>query len=451
MLTFVGGGIVPGVSRATTVASENNVPQNADTVIIGGGIVGCMTALHLVERGMSVTICEKGVIGGEASCRAAGLIEYQHLAPIKMELVARSIKLWRRMYSQLNENIGFADRGVVTLFDGASDANAVTSWLDSIEGTAGIDARMLSKEEIQHLEPGIGDGWHGGLFQANALAVEPKRATSAIARAAASKGAIILQNCAVRHIELEAGKISGVVSEKGPIKTYNVVIAGGIWSPALVKPLGLNLPQLMIFAEMLSIEPIADGPKTPLATSAGLVRREPDEGYMFGCNSGIAPLTPTMLKYLPKLISMSAGIEQGLTTALNYRTFTHELKANRRRSPYNVSLFEKNRIFQPECTGNFAKQTFDYIRSRMPVFENSKIRERYSGALMTSLDNLGVISPVKSIPGLYLGTGLLYGLTMSAAVGEALADLITGEETKVDISPYRYERFIDGSKLEFHA
>ena len=450
MLTFTGGGIVPGVTRASPVASDSIVPDKVDTVVIGGGIVGCMTALNLVERGMSVAVCEKGAIGGEASCRAAGLIEYQYLAPIKMELVARSIELWRR-FNQLDENIGFTDRGVVTLFDGEADGAAMASWLDAIEGFSGVDARLLSKQEIQHLEPGIGDGWHGGLLQANALAVEPKLATSAIALAAASRGATILQNCAVRHIELETGKISGVISERGRIRTSNVVIAGGVWSPALVKPLGLNLPQLMIFAEMISVEPIANGPKTPLATSAGLVRREPDGGYMFGCSSGIAPITPTLLKYFPKLISMSARIEQGITTAFNYHTFMHELKANKTSPPGKPTPYEMYRIFQPEFTGKFAGRTFDDMRSRMPVFENSKIRERYSGALMTSLDNLGVISSVKSIPGLYLGTGLLYGLTMSTAAGEALADLITGEETKVDISPYRYERFIDGSKLEFHA
>lgn len=450
MLTFTGGGIVPGVSRASLVASDRIAPDEVDTVVVGGGIVGCMTALNLVERGMSVAVCEKGDIGGEASCRAAGLIEYQHLAPVKMELIARSIELWRR-FGQFDENIGFTDRGAVTLFDGEADADAMTSWLDTTKEFPGVDARILSKQEIQHLEPGIGDGWYGGLLQANALAVEPKLATPAIARAAASKGAKILQNCAVRHIELETGRISGVISEKGRIKTPNVVIAGGIWSPALVKPLGLNLPQLMIFAEMISVEPIANGPKIPLATSAGLVRREADGGYLFGCNSGIAPITPTVLKYFPKLISMSAGIEQGLTAAFNYRTFMHELKANKTSRPGKPSPYEKNRIFQPEFTGKFADGTFAYLRSRMPVFENSKIRERYSGALMTSLDNLGVISAVKSIPGLYLGTGLLYGLTMSTAAGEALADLITGEETKVDVSPYRYERFIDGSKLEFHA
>lgn len=450
MLTFTGGGIVPGVSRASPVASDSIVPDEADTVVIGGGIVGCMTALNLAERGMSVAICEKGDIGGEASCRAAGLIEYQHLAPVKIELIARSIELWRR-FSRLDENIGFTDRGVVTLFDNEADADAMTPWLDTIEGFSGVDARILSKQDIQHLEPDIGDGWYGGLLQANALAVEPKLATSAIARAAASMGATILQNCAVRHIELETGRISGVISEKGTIKTSNVVIAGGVWSPALVKPLGLNLPQLMIFAEMISVEPIANGPKTPLATPAGLVRREPDGGYMFGCNSGIAPVTPTLLKYFPKLISMSAGIEQGITTAFSYRTFMHELKANKTSPPGKPTPYEMNRIFQPEFTGKFADRTFDEMRNRMPVFENSKIRERYSGALMTSLDNLGVISAVNSIPGLYLGTALLYGLTMSTAAGEALADLITGEETRVDISPYRYERFIDGSKLEFHA
>jgi glycine/D-amino acid oxidase-like deaminating enzyme len=42
-------------------------------------------------------VCEKGVIAGEASGRAAGLIEYEHLSPLKMEMISRSIELWRAM------------------------------------------------------------------------------------------------------------------------------------------------------------------------------------------------------------------------------------------------------------------------------------------------------------------------------------------------------------------
>jgi glycine/D-amino acid oxidase-like deaminating enzyme len=135
----------------------------------------------------------------------------------------------------------------------------------------------------------------------------------------------------------------------------------------------------------------------------------------------------------------------------NAGTFWRELRAGRPRGPTEASVFERHRILQPEFLGATAMDTFEGMRKQIPAFANSVIRERYAGALMASLDNLGVISSVQRIPGLYLGTGMLYGLTMAAAAGEALADLITGERPKFDITPYRYERFADGSRFEFHA
>lgn len=451
MLAFKGAGIVPGKPRANSLANETSFPKKVDTVVIGGGIVGCMTALNLAERGVSVALCEKGTIAGEASSRAAGLIEYQGLAPVKMDLAARSMDLWKTIADQLDDDIGFTDAGLLTLFDNEKEANALTSWLDEIKGLPGENARLLAKEEIQNVDPSLGDSWHSALLEANAMSVEPKLATPAIAKAAISKGAKIFQRCAVRQVLTDAGKVSGVTTENGIIAANNVVVTGGVWSPHLVSPLGLKLPQLMAFVEAISLEPVEDGPKIPLIGPMGVLRQEPDGGYMLSCATGVAPLTPTIFKNLPTLLSMSSGMEQELQTAFNMGTFFHELKAGRKQSPNKISCYENTRIFQPEYTGKFADEALEQLKTRLPSFRNGKIRERYSGALMTSIDNLGVISAVQSLPGLYLGTGILFGLTMSAAVGEALTDLITGEKPKVDLSVYRYERFIDGSKLAFYS
>lgn len=451
MLKLSGGAIIPGVSRARSVAGSVDFPGKVDTVIVGGGIIGCMAALHLAERGIPVAICEKGIIGGEASCRAAGIIEYQHLAPVKIELITRSIKLWQDIHNHIDCDIGYKDQGILTLFDNEHQLNEARSWLLSVEQLSGVDALILSSDDVVQRYPDLGTGWAGGLLQSNALAIEPRLATSAIAEAAITEGAKIFQNCAVLQIEQDSGKISSVITEKGKMETSNVVIAGGVWSPMILRQLGIKLPQLMIFAEMLSVEPLEDGPDIPFCTPMGTVRREPDNGYQFGCTSGVVPVTKSLIKYLPKLVSMSAGISQGLSPSFNIKTFFHPLSGNAYTKSNDKSPYELNRIFQPEFVGASAQETFDSLSNRIPAFSKCKIRERYAGALMSTIDNLGVISPVKSVPGLYLGTGILYGITMSAAVGEAIADMITGEKPKVGLSPYRYERFTDGAALEFHA
>ncbi len=66
MIEFSGCGIVPGVTRAQAVDSDRELPPEADAVVIGGGLLGVITALNLSERGVSTVLCEKGVVAGEA-------------------------------------------------------------------------------------------------------------------------------------------------------------------------------------------------------------------------------------------------------------------------------------------------------------------------------------------------------------------------------------------------
>lgn len=450
MLKFSGGAYVSGVSRARPVEGDSELPERVDVVVVGGGFVGCNTALNLAERGVSVAVCEKGVVAGEASGRAAGLIEYEHLSPIKLNMISRSMELWRGMTDRIGRNIGYNGRGLLTLYDKESQVEGAQAWLDSVKGQSRIEARIVSGEEAAQIDASVGSSWCGGLFQADGAAVEPRLAAPAIAEAAREKGAKILQNCAVRGIQREADKIVGVATEKGVIRTSKVVLAGGLWSPMLAKQLGLDLPQLMVFAEQLSVEPLDQGPDLCGMTPAGYFRREPDGGYMFGSTSGAVPIIPTIFKNLKKLMSMPTDVDQEITPVFNWKTFRLESRASKVPVPGEITEFEKNRVFQPEAVGKTTAAMHKGMCKYIPAFIGSRVREHYAGALMSSLDNLGVISPVKEIPGLYLGTGMLYGLTLGPAAGEAIADMITGETPKFDLTPYRYERFIDGSKFEFY-
>jgi glycine/D-amino acid oxidase-like deaminating enzyme len=451
MIKFKGGGIVSGVSRAMQVEGDNQLPDEVDVVVIGGGFIGCITALELAERGVSVVLCEKGVIAGEASGRAAGNIEYELLSPVKMELLARSMERWRALPARINADIGYQDTGLISLFNDEKHAEFSAAWLKDMQGQPGIDARMLTPDEIKDIDPNLGSGWHSALYQANGASIEPRLAAPAIAAAARSRGATLLQQCAVRAVERQAGKISSVLTEKGSIKTSNVVLAGGIWSSMIASHLGIDLPQLMIFAELASVEPVTNGPRIAGMTPAGYYRREPDGGYMLNKAAGRIPITPAILKNIRKLMSAPTDVDQEMFPVFNLRTFLWEFKAYRQRQGDEISMFEKYRIMQPEMNDEYCTASVAEMAKYMPAFSGCRIRERYTGSLMTTMDNLGVISSVQSTPGLYIGTGMLYGLSMGPAAGEALADMITGEKPKFDISPYRYERFTDGSKFEFHA
>jgi len=287
---------------------------------------------------------------------------------------------------------------------------------------------------IGALAAALGRGWHGALHQTNGAAIEPRLAAPATARAARARGAGLLQSCAVRRIERQGGAIAGVTTEKGAIKSGNVIIAGGVWSSMLAAHLDLELPQMMIFAEQCSVEPVAAGPGIDGMTPAGYYRREPDGGYMLAAAAGCIPITMSIVKNIRKLISAPKEVDQDMVPVANLRTFLWDLQANRKRRRDRISVFEENRILQPAPLSQITDQAVASMRKYIPAFAECRIRERYTGSLISTIDNLGVISPVNSLPVLYLGAGMLYGLTMSAAAGEVLHDGALGTVRHVDPS-----------------
>lgn len=448
---FRGGALVPGLSRAAPLADAGTLPGECDVLVIGGGFIGCFTALALAERGLRVTLCEKGVIAGEASGRSIGWIDSQYLSPRKMELIDHSKRLWERMDERLGASTGYRRCGLLSLFKSPEDAEAAQQWLASVQGLPGVDARLVGAREAAGLLPAGADTRHGGLYQPSDACAEPTRAAPAVALAAGRLGANVLQNCAVRGIECQAGRVSGVHTERGYVATQAVVLAGGAWSPLLARRLGLPLPQLMAFGSAQRIRPTAAGPDTSAWLAQGIYRANGDGSYTVGAVNGAAPLTPTTLRHLRQMLPAIRQMWSQVDPVFSLGTFLRELQHLRGWSLDGVSPFERCRILQPETRDGVLRGILGALHAHYPLFADARVEETWAGALVSTPDNMPVISGVERIPGLFLGTGFYYGLTMGPAAGQALADLVSGEAPVFDITPYRYERFIDGSQLQFQA
>ncbi len=89
------------------VASDPKLPTRTDVVIIGGGIIGASTALELAERGISVVLCEKGIIAGEQSSRNWGWCRQMGRDPREIPLAKLSLNLWGKMNERTGGETGF--------------------------------------------------------------------------------------------------------------------------------------------------------------------------------------------------------------------------------------------------------------------------------------------------------------------------------------------------------
>lgn len=445
-----GGRIVTGTSRAQAVESSESCPTCVDVVVIGGGYVGCCTALELAERGLSVALCEKGVIAGEASGRSFGWIDSQWLDPVKMELIGRSKALWDTMNERVGADTGYRRNGLVSLLEDDDGIAMATDWLDSVRGLAGVDAELIAGSELQSLIPSSTRDWKAALYQPSDASVEPRMAAPAIATGALNKGVHVLQQCAVRGVETSGGRVSAAVTERGTIRCESIVLAAGAWSPLFAGSLGLRLPQFQAHASMVRTEPL-DGPTTSAWGNGYTWKQNIDGGYTLGAVNGAAPITPSLLKNSFKLLPAIRAMWDQVDPVFSASTFLTQLMTPSTWPMDRPSPFEENRILEPEIRHKVLDEVCRGLCEDFPAFAGLLEAERWAGVLVTTLDNMPVISAQDELPGLYLGTGFYYGLTMGPAAGEALADLVTGQTPKIDLAPYRYQRFVDGSTLIFRA
>jgi glycine/D-amino acid oxidase-like deaminating enzyme len=337
----------------------------------------------------------------------------------------------------------------VSFFDTDEALAAGSAWLDSVHGLPNGGSRILSAREAAKLLPDSTAQYKGALYGPDEGLTEPKLAAPGIALGARKLGAKIYQNCAVRGIEREGGRVSAVVTEKGTVRTSIVILAGGVWSPVFAKSVGIELAQLNGFSSYLSIEP-QEGPEFSGMLPGSAFRKEIDGGYTVGAISGLAPITPSTFRYLFDLLPAIMGMSSIIRPTFSWSNFWREWNIPKQWPLNRESPFEKLRILQPEVD-NIVDVALRSLKKALPAFQNARVRERWAGAIMTTLDNMPIISAAEQIPGLFLGTGFLYGLTMGPGAGELLADLATGRTPAIDISPFRHSRFIDGTKLKFQT
>ena len=199
---------------------------------------------------MSVALCEKGRIAGEQSSRNWGWCRKMGRDLAEVPLAVESLRLWEGMNARTNAETGFRQTGIVYLCETAKEAAKHEAWLAQAASYQ-IDSRLIGPDEIDRLLPGSSRRWPAALYTPSDGCAEPEKATSAIANAAFGKGAAILERCAVRGIETTAGAVSGVVTERGPIRCSKAVLAGGAWSRLFCGNLGVELPQLKLLASVM--------------------------------------------------------------------------------------------------------------------------------------------------------------------------------------------------------
>lgn len=432
--------------KVDPVASDESLPPRADVVIIGGGIIGVSTAFFLAEKGITVVLCEKGHIAGEQSSRNWGWCRKMARDPREVPLIIESLRLWEGMNERVEAETGFRTCGIVYLFESEAEAQRHEEWLD-LARQYQLDTRMLSGAEASGLLPGLGGKWAGALYTASDGRAEPQKAAPAIAEAARKKGAVILQNCAVRGIETAGGRVAAAVTEKGRIACQSVVLAGGAWSRLFCGNNGIELPQLKVRASVMRTTPLSGGPD--ISASGGLFawRKRMDGGYT------VATLGVRTIDLVPdhfRLFSEFMPAVRLHWKKLRFRVggrFVEEWRMPRRWALDSPSPFEAVRVLDPEPDPFVVERARSTLAAAFPLFRGVEMAESWAGMIDVTPDAVPVISPVESLPGLVIATGFSgHGFGIGPGAGRLVADIVAGDPPVVDPAPFRFSRFTDGSR-----
>ena len=142
------------------VPSDEVVPQRADVVVIGGGIIGTSAALFLAEKGVSVALCEKGHIAGEQSSRNWGWCRKMGRDPRELPLIIESLRLWQGMNERVEADTGFRQPGIMYLAETPAELGDLETWLEHARQYQ-LDTRPITRTEAEELMPGLTGNWVG--------------------------------------------------------------------------------------------------------------------------------------------------------------------------------------------------------------------------------------------------------------------------------------------------
>lgn len=426
------------------------LPDAAEVVVIGGGVIGVCTALFLARDGLRVVLLERGRIAGEQSGRNWGWIRQQGRDPYELPIMVEANRHWQAFAREVNADFGLRQGGVTYLARDAAELARFEAWVPHA-AVHGVDTKVMSRAQIGSVVRGLKDDCLGGIHTASDLRAEPWLAVPALARLAERAGVTILENCAARLLDVTAGRICGVVTEQGRISASEVVLAGGAWSAMLLKRHGVHVPQLSVRASVAATQPLPEVAAGGAAFGGVAFRHRMDGGYSLAPGGfhelflgpqafRVAPKFWLQFKAAPFGTRFKPAAPHGYPDAWGVPSHW---------SGDDVGPFERMRVLDPVPNEGKLRRVARRFSEMFPHLGPVHIRRMWAGMIDTMPDILPIMDRVPDLPGLTLGTGFSgHGFGIGPGAGRVISALVQNKAPGHDIDRFRFARFQDGSAAE---
>ena len=380
--------------------------READVVVIGSGGLGAATAYYLAKRGgLSVVLVDKHDIGSQTSPRAAGMVSCVRKSELMIELIKDACRKIETFTVETGQPLDWVHSGSLKIARRPQDADVIAADLDRGR-RMGLDVEQVSPQEAHRLNPFLKpSGVVAALRIGDDRYFDPAQIAVGFARAAAAKGTILSPRTNVTEVSIEGGKVSGVQTSSGPIRTGVVVDAAGAWTRQVAEASGIRVPLVPTRQQLIVTEPVegvrADLPMVRIMDAA-VYARPCQGGFLWG-----------VYEEDPRFFDMhSLGA-------------TFDIKD----MPLDMEVL---------------RSAADEVKAQIPILQTAKVREFRGGIPTMTADGQHILGPVPAVDGFFFASGCnVAGLSISPTVGEALAAWIVDGKATVDLSPMSPTRFKD--------
>ncbi len=355
-----------------------------DVMLVGGGVVGLLSAFLLASSGLRVSLFEGRALGKEASWAGGGIVS--PLYPWRYPGAVTALSSWSQGYypglaAVLNEITGVDPEVHATglyWFD-LDDSAAALAWSVSV----GKDLAPITLAEVRNQIAALGNGYKRALHMPGVANVRNPRLVEALRRALLEHPHVeVNEFCPVSAFVLEHGKVCGLETAGGEVRADKVVVAAGAWSGELLATLGLRLP----------VEPVKG------------------QMILYKCEPGFLPAI-VLAKGRYAIPRKDGHILVGSTLEhVGFdKTPTEEALASLKASAEEL----------------------------LPALADAEVVGHWAGLRPGSPDGIPFIGEVPQFPGLWLNCGhYRNGLVLAPASCELMKNLMLGETPIVDPAPY---------------
>ena len=230
--------------------------SSARAVVVGGGVGGASILYWLARCGWSdVVLCERADLTSGSTFHSAGLVGQLRSSLSLTRMMMSSVDLYRTLEDEVGLETGWHEVGSLRLGSSRErmeELSRQAGWAK----TFGLPLELVSAEEAQQLFPPMStDGVLGAAYLPTDGYIDPSQLTFALAEGARRRGAEVYPNTRVTGIGVERGRVTSVVTDKGPIETEVVVNAGGMYAREIAALAGVDVPLIPFAHEYLVTRP----------------------------------------------------------------------------------------------------------------------------------------------------------------------------------------------------